>query len=233
MTSTRPADEPNRRVGLPTAKFGTVLILLLTLLVLLVALGEQANSPLLRNVTSVAILLMAVPAAADDKRHRRAAVILAVLAAISNGGTLSGFRPLGLELGQLTSAAFAGYTTLLLLGRVVSSRRVTGDILAGAVAGLILAGLTFATLYGIIEEWRPGAFAVPGGHAASFPDLVYFSFVTLLTVGFGDITPVWPGVRAIVLLEGLFSLVFTTIVMASLVAAYLEQRRSGGQDAGP
>ena len=225
-----PEDAANRsvhRIGLPRAKFGTVLILLLTLLVALVALGGQADSPLLRNVTSVSILLIAIPAATDDKRHRRTAFVLAILAGLSNGGALSGFRPSGLELGQLMSAAFAGYTTLLLLGRVIRSRRVTGDILAGAVAGLILAGLTFATLYGIIEDLRPGAFAVPGGQFASFPDLVYFSFVTLLTVGFGDITPVLPGVRAIVLLEGLFSLVFTTIVMASLVAAYLEQRRSG------
>jgi hypothetical protein len=228
MTLEGAAERSAHRIGLPRAKFGSVLILLLALVIALVAAGERVTSPHLRNLTSVFILLIAIPAATDDKRHRRTAFVLAILAALSNGGTLSGFRPLDLELGPLMSAAFAGHTTLLLLGRVIRSRRVTGDILAGAVAAYIMAGLTFAICYGVIEAKAPGAFAVPGGQAASFPDLVYFSFVTLFTVGFGDITPVFPGVRALVLLEGLFGIVFTTIVMASLVAAYLEEQRTRG-----
>jgi hypothetical protein len=46
----------------------------------------------------------------------------------------------------------------------------------------------------------------------------------MLTIGFGDVTPVAPIARVAVLFEGLFGVVFTTIVMASLVAGYLRQR---------
>jgi len=93
-----------------------------------------------------------------------------------------------------------------------------------------MAGLAFAVAYGVIESRMPEAFQVAAGSPASFSDLVYFSFVTLLTIGFGDVTPVAPPARAIVLFEGLFGVVFTTIVMASLVAGYLRHRDHTGAD---
>jgi voltage-gated potassium channel len=97
-------------------------------------------------------------------------------------------------------------------------------VLAGALAAYIMAGLAFAVAYGVIEGRVPGAFNIGGLGDASFPDLVYFSFVTMMTIGFGDVTPVAPLARAVVLFEGLFGVVFTTIVMASLVAGYLRYR---------
>lgn len=232
MASERAARRPIERIGLPRIRFTVVLLLLLGLVVGLVMLGGTDNSPRLRNITAVSLLLIAIPAAAGKTRHRRVAVVLAVLAALSNGSSLFGIAPLSLELGPLMSAVFAGYATLLLLAKVVSSRRVTGDVLAGALASYLLSGLTFATIYGLAGAGTPAAFAAPGGQPASFADLVYFSFVTLFTVGFGDITPVSPGARAIFLLEGLFGIVFTTIVMASLVAAYLGQRKGQALEGG-
>jgi len=107
---------------------------------------------------------------------------------------------------------------------------VTGDVLAGALASYIMAGLAFAVVYGVIEGRSPDAFQVAGTGRASFPDLVYFSFVTMLTIGFGDVTPAAPLARAVVLFQGLFGVVFTTIVMASLVAGYLRQRDRGEAD---
>jgi Ion channel len=215
------------RIGLPHARFGVVLLLLLALLLLLVGLDLDLGSTRLLDAASVAILIVAIAAAADERRSRRKVIALGVLAAALNGGTLSGFRPAGIEIGPAVSALFAGYTTWLLLGGVVHSKRVTGDVLAGALAAYVMAGLAFAMVYGVVEARVPGSFNLPGGGAASFPDLVYFSFVTLLTIGFGDVTPAGPVVRAVVLVEGLFGVAFTTIVMASLVAAYLQQSRSG------
>ena len=68
------------------------------------------------------------------------------------------------------------------------------------------------------------ATGILGLNPAAFPDLVYFSFVTLLTIGFGDVTPAAPLARAVALLEGIFGVIFTTVVMAALVAGYLRHR---------
>ena len=57
-----------------------------------------------------------------------------------------------------------------------------------------------------------------------FSDLLYFSYVTLLTIGYGDITPVSPAARALVVLEGLLRMAFTTMLLAVLIAKALGRR---------
>jgi voltage-gated potassium channel len=214
-------------VGLPKARFTVVLVLQFVVLFALVAFDRGRDMKSLLGLTSIVIPLSAIAVATDRKRERRIAFALAALAVVFNGGALSGFRPLSVEVGPGLSVVFSAYTTWLLVAGVLRSPRITGDVLAGALASFIMAGLAFSVVYGVIEARVPGAFATPGLEPASFEDLVYFSFVTLLTVGFGDVTPVAPLARAVMIFEGLFSVIFTTIVMASLVAGYLRHREGG------
>jgi hypothetical protein len=212
------------RVGLPKARFSVVLVLQFVTLFWLVASDAGRGMYRLLELTGIVIPLSAIAVATDRKHERRIAFTLALAAIAFNGGALSGFRPFSFEIGPGLSVLFSAYTTWILMAGVIRSPRITGDVLAGALASFMMAGMAFAVVYGVIEARTPGAFAAPGLEPASFPDLVYFSFVTLLTIGFGDVTPVAPLARAVVLFEGLFSVVFTTIVMASLVAGYLRQR---------
>jgi hypothetical protein len=215
------------RVGLPRARFTVVLVLQFVMLFALIASDRGRDMKSLLGVTSIILPLSAIAVATDRKRERRIAAALAVVAVAFNGGALSGFRFFDFSIGPGFSVLFAAYTTWLLMVGVLRSPRITGDVLAGALASFIMAGLSFSLVYGVIEAHVPGAFATPGLEPAVFQDLVYFSFVTLLTVGFGDVTPVAPLARAVMILEGLFSVVFTTIVMASLVAGYLRHREGG------
>ena len=216
------------RIGLPKARFSVVLVLQFAVLFGLVAYEAGRDMKSLLSLTSIAIPLSVIAVATDRKYERRTAIALALAAVAFSGGALSGFRPFDLEIGPGLSVLFSVYTAWLLMAGVMRSPRITGDVLAGALASFIMAGLAFAVVYGIIEGRGPGAFVAPGLEPARFPDLVYFSFVTLLTIGFGDVTPVAPLARAVVLAEGIFSVVFTTIVMAALVAGYLRHREGGG-----
>lgn len=215
------------RVGLPKARFSVVLLLQVVTLFWLVAFDAGRGMYRLLELTGIVIPLSAIAVATDQKHQRRAAFVLAFAAVAFNGGALSGFKLLNLDIGPGLSVLFSAYTTWLLLAGVLRSPRVTGDVLAGALASFIMAGLAFAVVYGVIEARVPGAFVAPGLEAAAFPDLVYFSFVTLLTIGFGDVTPAAPLARAVVLFEGIFGVVFTTVVMAALVAGYLRHREQG------
>jgi hypothetical protein len=212
------------RVGLPRARFTAVLVVQVATLFSLVAFDRGRDMNLLLGLTSIVIPLSAIALVTDRKRERRTAFALAFVAVAFNGGALSGFRPFNLDVGPALSVIFCAYTTWLMMAGVIRSPRITGDVLAGALASFIMAGLAFAVVYGVIEAHMPGAFQPAGTRRASLPDLAYFSFVTLLTIGFGDVTPVAPVARAVVLFEGLFGVVFTTIVMASLVAGYLRHR---------
>ena len=212
------------RIGRPHARFGVVLLLQFGLLFWLVAFDRGPGIRRALDLTSVVIPLFAIGVATSRKRERRTAIVLAVAAVALSGGALSGLRPGNVDAGPLFAAVFSAYATWVLLVGIVRSERVTGDVLAGALAAYVMAGLAFAVVYGVIENFRPGAFETARAFPASFPDLVYFSFVTLLTIGFGDVTPAAPLARAVVLFEGLFGVVFTTVVMASLVAGYLRHR---------
>jgi hypothetical protein len=220
---------PSRRrhpnwVGRPHARFGVVLVVQFALLFWLVGTTGRPDVPRRLDLTSIVIPLSAIAVATDRRRERVAVLGLAFVAVAFSGSALSGFRPFGLDAGPVLSVVCSGYTTRLLMRAVVRSRRVTGDVLAGALAAYIMAGLAFALAYGVIGARMPTAFQTAGGSPASFSDLVYFSFVTLLTIGFGDVAPVAPPARALVVFEGLFGVVYTTIVMAALVAGYIRHR---------
>jgi hypothetical protein len=214
----------DQRPALLYARFGFVLLLQFGLLLWLVAVEHARDMRGLLDLTGVIIPLFAIAVVTDRKRDRRVAVALAGAALVFSGGALSGVRPGGGDAGPLLAVLFSAYATWKMLIGIVRSQRVTGDVLAGALATYIMAGLAFAVVYGVIAGRRPDAFLTASAAPASFPDLVYFSFVTLLTIGFGDVTPVAPGARAVVLVEGLFGVVFTTVVMAALVAGYIRHR---------
>ena len=205
-------------------RFAAVLILQFGLLFWLVAFDRGRDMRVLLELTGVIIPLFAIAVVTERKRDRRLAVVLAAGAVVFSGGALSGVRPGGGDVGPLLAVVFSAYATWRMLTGIVRSERVTGNVLAGALATYIMAGLAFAVVYGVIAVRRPDAFLTSTAAPASFPDLVYFSFVTLLTIGFGDVTPAAPFARAVVLVEGLFGVVFTTVVMASLVAGYLRHR---------
>jgi len=105
---------------------------------------------------------------------------------------------------------------------------------AGALASYMLVGLTWAIAYGFLETVRPGSIhgLAEGGASLDFPTLMYFSYITMLTIGYGDITPLSAAARMMAVLEGLLGMTFTTIIMAVLVAGHLrrpDERDPGGR----
>ncbi len=176
------------------------------------------------GLAGLAIPIVAVAAASDRARLRRVAFALAAISALANGATLpeSGIP---LWAGSGASLIFLAYTTYLVLRAVVGSARVTPEIVAGALASYVMIGLTWAIAFGVVETHRPGSIHFPGDNAAArFSDLLYFSYVSLLTIGYGDITPVSPAARTLVVLEGLLGMAFTTVLLAVLVAKGLGHR---------
>jgi len=108
--------------------------------------------------------------------------------------------------------------------------RVTWRRIQGAVALYLILGLLFAHLYGLLNALAPEAFAnVPPGlsaHAVFYQGrLLYFSFATLTSVGYGDIVPLHPVSYSLATLEALIGQLFPAILLARLVSLELEGRR--------
>lgn len=212
-------------------RFVAVLIALLLILVLAPVVQRTAHPAMARmlGLLGLVVPLLAVAAAGDVGHHRRIASGLAILCALANADAVTGLTRLPPQIGIGMSLVFLVYTTVRVLVAVVRTRDVTLDVIAGALASYMMVGLTWAVAYGLLETARPGSIRglAEGSASLDFPTLLYFSYITLLTIGFGDITPVSATARMTTVLEGLVGMMFTTILLAVLVAAHLRSRDEG------
>jgi voltage-gated potassium channel len=200
-----------------------VLVLLVAVIVAVPLLEwlAQLSAGKMLSLAGLTIPVLAVAAASDDLRHRRIAFSLAALSVLANGVALPD-RGVPLWAGSGAALIFLGYTTYLMLRAVVRSDRVTPDIVAGALASYVMIGLTWAIAFAVVETRWPGSVRLTADvPEARFSDLLYFSYVSLLTIGYGDITPVSSAARTLVVLEGLIGMAFTAVVLAILVAKSL------------
>ena len=105
--------------------------------------------------------------------------------------------------------------------QVLMSDEIKANIIVGALAIYLLLGLVWAALYQLIIIFFPTAFhgieTVPA--TSSYPELLYFSYVTLATPGYGDITPAIPLTRTLAYLEAIAGTFYLAIVVASLIGA--------------
>jgi hypothetical protein len=209
------------------------------------ALHEQDSYALLLLVLLAEyFVLMIVP---QDRWSRLVSAPLIALSLLL-GLRTSGVRPRTLRVAQVVAgltvllvvvqatldARSLVTTTYLLLGalllgtppavlrRVLRHQRVTIQTIAGAVCVYVLLGLVFAYVYLAIGTANPEAFfdqSSPGGPEGG-ATFLYFSFVTLTTVGFGDIYPLGRLARALVVLEALLGQIFLVTTVARLVALF-------------
>ena len=120
--------------------------------------------------------------------------------------------------------------TALILGQAFREGPTTFHRITGAVAAYLMVGMIWALAYYLITLWVPGAFSVQGsfgpGQGESLQShLFYFSFVTLTTIGYGDIVAVHPMARMLVILEGVVGQLFPAILIARLVSLQVQSRR--------
>lgn len=123
---------------------------------------------------------------------------------------------------------YLGGMVVVVLERVLRAGRVTVHRINGAIAAYLLFAVIFANAFELVETLHPGSF---GGVTASrgWGGFLYFSQVTLFTVGYGDITPVAAGARSLAMLEGLIGQLFPAILLARLVALEIEDRRTSAR----
>lgn len=108
-------------------------------------------------------------------------------------------------------------TSMIMFRHVVRGGPVTNEILYGLGSLYLQTGLVFAFLYDFIEHFHPGSILTPVG-LVSFDSLVYFSIVTLTTLGYGDIQPLTPLARLIVCTESIFGVLFIAIVVSRIIS---------------
>lgn len=128
--------------------------------------------------------------------------------------------------------AFFILATVFAFQRVLKDEYVDMNRIAGAISIYMLIGLIWACLYFFISLANPGAFeglGDMGSHDvktinAAFMDLLYYSYVTMSTLGYGDITPVSRAAQSLAYLEAICGVMYVAVLVAALVGSYGSKR---------
>jgi hypothetical protein len=199
--------------------------LLVIVVLVLPALGRAGALTGVAGNVAFSALLVAGALTLPERRWMRWGVppIAALALLMRWAGEASGSADLTVwrELSTLmTLALFA----VVVMGQVYRSGPVTHHRILGAVAVYLLLGLIWASAYEVLHHLRPGSFAGGLDAASASQTWIYYSFVTLTTMGYGDITPAHPVARSLAIAEALIGQLYLAITLARLVALHVGAR---------
>ena len=122
----------------------------------------------------------------------------------------------------LTLVPYLAMVNWVLLRYIFQATKVTNDVLYAATAVYLLLGALFVPIYGLLETINPGSFVDGAAPEAmvQWQQIIYFSYTTLTTVGYGDVLPVAPWARTLANLQGIIGVLYIAIMMARLVGVY-------------
>ncbi len=214
------------------------LSIFLTLLLVFVFLLPPLKPliPVRWSLSEIFFAMLLISGVAAVSRRRWHAIVMltivfaAMLVELANGIAPSTKLEMWNSIGRL---AVLGLFTFVVLAQVFRAGAVTRDRILGAVAAYLLFGLTWAAAYHLVALRNPDAFAgaVPKG-SEHISGWVYFSYVTLTTVGYGDITPVAMVARTLSNMESLTGQLYPAILIARLVSLELLHRSENHAPAG-
>lgn len=185
-------------------------------------IGPLAQQRLDFAVAEGLLMLVAIPAAVRSVSLSRWQFLVVVAL---------GLLWLVLRIHELHVGARGGLTQgifiLLAIGALMrlvrdllKAREVDLSMLASALTGFLLLGIIWAQLYGLlITLGGPGIFNPPL-RSRDHDTLLYFSFATLATIGYGDVVPIEPFARMLAVLEAVAGLFYNAVVIARLVSLY-------------
>ena len=215
----------------PRSRFLHLLIWLVAYLLVSAVAAELGNKLWLVDLLFIGVLATTLRAVSRTPREFAVAVLVGGVALAAALAALFHPVPAFLILRSVMGAVFTGFLSIVILREVLGRGAVDGDTILGAVCAYLLAGICWAGIYGFVEQVRPGSLAFPEdagvqGAASRSEVNLYFSFVTLATLGYGDIRPTIPTTRALAWMEAVFGQFYIAVLVARLVG--LVQSHSGG-----
>jgi voltage-gated potassium channel len=209
----------------------------LLLLALLLFLGETAavTGTRAERPVDVTLLALIIVAAVLDLRERGRRGRFDI--GLAGGVILLSVVDLNVRIKHLPVLAgalmvlFAGLVVWRAYTAVMRRQRSVGDRIVGAICVYVLIGLAWAKIYETLDGVAPGSFRFPPDTTWAMPGLLrysYFSFVTLATLGYGDVTPVTALAGTLAWMEAITGQLYLAITVARLVA--LAMADSSGSD---
>ncbi len=175
-------------------------------------------------VLLTAVMVSAVLAVGRTRRTLAGALLLVIPALGSRW--INHLRPdlISPVFSFVAAITFFLYVVAHLLRFILRAPRVDANVLCAGLSGYLLLGLLWMPAYVLVARLNPTAFVLSAGADAGAPmdgfHAFYFSFITLCTVGYGDVTPVSKVARMLAVTEAITGLFYVTVLISRLVAVY-------------
>ena len=179
----------------------------------------QLSSGKVIESAMITLVLFSALFAISDRISLIMGLILALLALSGQWGTLFWKKNILDPLYLLPAIAFILIVIYHLLRFTLKAKEVGIETICASISGFLMMGLLWSRIYEFIGKLNPQAFAFqkPGDVMSSFTAF-YFSFTSLTTIGFGDITPVTPIARMMVVMEAVTGMFYMAVIVATLVS---------------
>ncbi len=200
-------------------RYTFLLVALLVLVLAPLVFDASDQRSLTFRVSSLGVMVFGILTVLQHRRTRIFAVALALLASVAQSASLVYGPQFYAQLRLALFAAFFSFMGVIIIRDVLRAEVITWDRIQGAVCAYLLIGVAWGVLYAWVGLHDPQAFsgAVEVGAQSGEP-MVYFSFVTLTTLGYGDITPVSQTARTLAWLEAAFGQIYLVVLVAHLVS---------------
>jgi voltage-gated potassium channel len=179
------------------------------------------------------VLLSAVPAVGNSRRAMVWAIVLVIPAVAAKWLHHLWPTVIHAEFWLVPGLFFVIFVIMHLFGFIFRASQVDSEVMCAAIAGYLLLAMVWGFAYILIADLVPGSFVFTAGPASSqvmkgFTAL-YFSFVTLCTVGYGDIVPVSGVARSLAMIEAAVGVFYIATIISRLVAVYSSKSVSNGK----
>jgi hypothetical protein len=235
---TEPALLPQRKTGFSQGAFRYSAVELLAVLALLFLatpfIEDLPNGDLIEVVLGTGVMVSSVLAVGGRRRSLVAALVL--VAPALGGKWFNHFWPSTVSALVYLFAviAFFGFVVANLIRFILRAPRVDANVLCAGLSGYLLLGLLWAPAYMMVARLDPAAFKMPSGPSGTLTltafNAFYFSFMTLCTVGYGDITPLSKGARMLAVIEAITGLFYVAVLISRLVAVYSASQSPPGKN---
>lgn len=217
------------RAGVRGYRYGVVLLMILTSLVFQLAAPDADWARLVTIVIQGLTLLAALLASRVHRWVLRLATIAVCAAVVASAGALIGFGTLGPTAARLITAMMVALAPVSIARGVVldfKERGISLHTMFGVLCIYLLIGSLFAFAYGIVSSIGSEPFFAQSGDVDTTQNFLYFSFVTMTTVGYGDLTAATSLGRSLAIAEALAGQIYLVTVVATIVGGLGSRRRA-------
>jgi len=210
-------------LGIRIGRFRFLFISIILMMVLRPIMGGVGRLAILTDILFAAVLISGLWAVSQKRGVFLVALLIAIPALVLGWVAHFAELPFLWILSRFFLAIFFCVTLVSLLSHIRRAKEVTADLIMGAASTYFLMGLFWAFIFFFIETVSPGSFRLEGSGADMESQLIYYSFVTLTTVGYGDITAASMIARSYSVLETVTGQLYLTVLVAGLVGLHISQ----------